>query len=202
MSRKEREQQQRRQDIVDAAERLFLQKGFAHVTMEQIAKESEFTRKTLYSYFKNREDLFTVVFLKISKIRWAILKEAIEKKESGYNKLWAFGDAYYHFAVQYPEYFRMGVYLDHNGMDFEKISTEVSEELCIYRNMALDDLRSAYKVGQQDGSLREDINININITHLCLSLRTMLNEIVLGYEKKEFYYEYLELFLSSLKSKK
>ena len=96
----------------------------------------------------------------------------------------------------------MGVYLDHNGMDFEKISTEVSEEFCICKNASLDDFRAAYQAGIQDGSLREDINININMTHLCLSLRTMLNEIVLGYEKKEFYYEYLELFLSALKPAK
>lgn len=199
VSRKERERLQRKQDIVDVAEKLFLQKGFANVTMEQIAKESEFSRKTLYLYFKNREDLFTLVYLKVSRLRWEILSNAMDSKEAGYDKLKAYGEAYYDFVVRYPEYFRMGMYLDHNGMNYEKISSEISKEFNTEKKLALFKLGASYRVGIKDDTLINIIDVDTNIKHFIFSLRTMLNEIVLGYENKEFYYSFLELFLNAIK---
>ncbi|MBI4620817.1 MAG: TetR/AcrR family transcriptional regulator [Desulfobacterales bacterium] len=65
-SRKEREYQARRSDILDAAERLFASKGFHNTTMAEIAQESEFAIGTLYQFFKNKEDLYyTMVIEKL-----------------------------------------------------------------------------------------------------------------------------------------
>ena len=46
-SRKEREYQTRRVDILNAAERVFAEKGFHQTTVAEIAKESEFAIGTL-----------------------------------------------------------------------------------------------------------------------------------------------------------
>ena len=50
LERKEREKLARKIEIVNAAERVFFEKGFENSTMDDIAKEAEFTKKTLYSY--------------------------------------------------------------------------------------------------------------------------------------------------------
>jgi AcrR family transcriptional regulator len=62
LSRKEREREARRQDILEAALRLFSQKGYHQTSMSEIAKEAEFSIGTLYGFFKNKEELFFTMF--------------------------------------------------------------------------------------------------------------------------------------------
>jgi AcrR family transcriptional regulator len=63
--RKEREKERRRQQIIVAAKRVFSQKGFNKATMEDIARESELSPGTLYLYFKNKEELYASLSLRI-----------------------------------------------------------------------------------------------------------------------------------------
>lgn len=57
-SRKERERQQHRQEILAAALTLFAEKGFQNVSMQEIAAAAEFATGTLYKFFPSKEDLF------------------------------------------------------------------------------------------------------------------------------------------------
>ena len=63
--RKEREKQMRRQQIMDAAKKVFASKGFGGATMENIAEEAEFSPATLYLYFKNKDELFASLNLRM-----------------------------------------------------------------------------------------------------------------------------------------
>lgn len=63
--RKEREKERRRQQIMVAAKRLFIQKGFGKATMEDIAREAELSAGTLYLYFKNKNDLYASLTLRV-----------------------------------------------------------------------------------------------------------------------------------------
>jgi AcrR family transcriptional regulator len=63
--RKEREKERRRQQIIVAAKRVFSGKGFNKATMEDIAKEAELSPGTLYLYFKNKEELYASLSLRI-----------------------------------------------------------------------------------------------------------------------------------------
>lgn len=50
---------QKRQDILEAAAELFPAKGFAGVSMMEIAEKANVSKLTLYSHFADKEDLFT-----------------------------------------------------------------------------------------------------------------------------------------------
>jgi len=63
--RKLRERERRRQQIIVAAKRIFSQKGFAKSTMEDIAREAELSPGTLYLYFKNKDELYASLSLRI-----------------------------------------------------------------------------------------------------------------------------------------
>ncbi|MCG6909545.1 MAG: TetR/AcrR family transcriptional regulator [Deltaproteobacteria bacterium] len=63
--RKERERERRRQQIIVAAKRVFTERGFNRATMEDIAKEAELSPGTLYLYFKNKEELYASLSLRI-----------------------------------------------------------------------------------------------------------------------------------------
>ncbi|MBP6310199.1 MAG: TetR/AcrR family transcriptional regulator, partial [Arenimonas sp.] len=49
----------KRQDILQAAAELFPAKGFANVSMMEIAERAKVSKLTLYSHFNDKEDLFT-----------------------------------------------------------------------------------------------------------------------------------------------
>jgi TetR/AcrR family transcriptional regulator len=58
LSRKEREKLRHKKEILSAALKLFSDKGFHNVSMQQIAEASEFAVGTLYNFFENKEALF------------------------------------------------------------------------------------------------------------------------------------------------
>lgn len=63
--RKEREKERKRQEIMAAAKKVFSAKGFSKATMEEIAKEAEFSPGTLYLYFKNKDELSASLSIRI-----------------------------------------------------------------------------------------------------------------------------------------
>ena len=56
--RRKREKEQRAQSILEAAKKVFLAKGYAKATMDEIALEAEISKPTVYQYFKTKDDLF------------------------------------------------------------------------------------------------------------------------------------------------
>ena len=63
--RKERERERRRQQIIVATKKVFSEKGFNKATMDDIAGEAELSPGTLYLYFKNKEELYASLSLRI-----------------------------------------------------------------------------------------------------------------------------------------
>ncbi|MBI9048633.1 MAG: TetR/AcrR family transcriptional regulator [Anaerolineaceae bacterium] len=47
-----------RQIVMDCAKGLFLEKGYEATSMEEICEVSTYSRRTIYKYFKNKEDIY------------------------------------------------------------------------------------------------------------------------------------------------
>lgn len=94
--RKEREKERRRQQIMVAAKRVFSEKGFNKATMEDIAQEAELSPGTLYLYFKNKEELYASLSLRILQYLLLRIEHVNAMKASGPDeKLTALMDAMY-----------------------------------------------------------------------------------------------------------
>src|SRR5208283_3457211 len=107
LKRREKEKKQRRKLILDAAQTLFFSKHYDEITIEEIAERSQLAKGTLYLYFKSKEALYSAVALRGSHIMNAMFKDATDKKQSGLEKGFAIGQAYYEFYKRHPHYFRM-----------------------------------------------------------------------------------------------
>ena len=59
---RERQKEQRQQQILAAAGKLFTEVGFDETTMEQIAEEAILSVPTVYSYFPSKSDLLFALF--------------------------------------------------------------------------------------------------------------------------------------------
>src|ERR1700739_4652324 len=55
-----------REAIVEAAERLFLERGFGSVTMDELAEAAGVARRTLYHQFGSKEEIFREMLLRVS----------------------------------------------------------------------------------------------------------------------------------------
>ncbi len=56
-----------REAIVAAAERLFLERGFGAVSMDELAEAAGVARRTLYNQFANKEEIFREMLLNVSR---------------------------------------------------------------------------------------------------------------------------------------
>ena len=121
ITRKELEKEQRRRDILNAAEKLFFSKGYDNVSLNEIAKEVKLGRSTLYLYFENKEELFFAIVLRGAQILYGIVLRGSKKAKTSYEKLAAFRDAYYEFSKKFPDYLKAYNYLFSGRFDLANI---------------------------------------------------------------------------------
>ncbi|MEN6293472.1 MAG: TetR/AcrR family transcriptional regulator [Methanobacterium sp.] len=121
IARKEIEKIQRRNDILNAAEKLFFSKGYENVSLKDIAKEVKLGRSTLYLYFENKEELFFAVVLRGTRILYKMINDEVKKVKSSFEKLAGFRRAYYNFAKEYSDYLRAYNYLLSGRFDLASI---------------------------------------------------------------------------------
>jgi TetR/AcrR family transcriptional regulator of autoinduction and epiphytic fitness len=55
-----------REAIIEAAERLFLERGFGSVSMDELAEAAGVARRTLYNQFASKEEIFREMLLRVS----------------------------------------------------------------------------------------------------------------------------------------
>jgi len=83
IQRREREYLTHRKEILQAAERVFAEKGFFQTTMSEIAGAAEFGTGSLYKYFKSKENLyFTLIDEKVEEINRSVRVGLSEKKSA------------------------------------------------------------------------------------------------------------------------
>ena len=56
------DKQAKKQDIIEAAMKVFAQKGFANTKMADVAEAAHIGKGTIYEYFKSKEQIFEFVF--------------------------------------------------------------------------------------------------------------------------------------------
>lgn len=76
LSRREREHEAHRQEILKVAEAVFSVNGFDGTTIEMVAKQADFSVGSIYNFFKGKEDLFRQVFLQVAEQRIAGINNA------------------------------------------------------------------------------------------------------------------------------
>lgn len=110
--RRYREKEIRIQSILEAAKKVFFEKGYLKATMEEIAYQAEVTKATIYLYFKAKDDLFYTLMLPLMDDVRQQLEEVENKLDSGKIKdgaslIKALFRSFYHGYRFSPETFRI-----------------------------------------------------------------------------------------------
>jgi len=81
VSRKEKEIQSRKKDILDAAAKLFSEKGFHDVSVDEIAEQVGISKGTVYLYYENKETLFQSIVTEKTKALYRDLQTTVDSSE-------------------------------------------------------------------------------------------------------------------------
>lgn len=101
--RRQREKEQRYQTILGAAEALFVNKGYHQTGLEEIAEAAEVSVGTVYSYFKNKEDLLVSLMQKVGNHLRIMLQEAFLKKQGTLEGIVEAGTVFFKdFCLSHP----------------------------------------------------------------------------------------------------
>ena len=76
------EENARYKRAIRTAEELFKKVGFRAVTMELVAREANVAKATLYSYFKNKDELYMVVCTRMARILRGSFEQALNKADA------------------------------------------------------------------------------------------------------------------------
>ena len=105
--RKEREKAQKREFLIDVAEEIFFEKGYEAATMDQIAAKAEYSKGTLYLYFKNKEELYIAISTRSVDLFQKIVNDEMQKSVTGAEKLAAIKNSYLRFFLEAPEHMKV-----------------------------------------------------------------------------------------------
>lgn len=106
-TRKEREYEQRRNEIREVAEAVFAERGFVSTTMEEIARRAEFSVGSLYKFFKNKDDLYVDILTARADEMEPVIYEALENGCGPLEKIRALMTARLELFWKYPRFFRL-----------------------------------------------------------------------------------------------
>jgi TetR/AcrR family transcriptional regulator len=155
--RKEREKQQRKNSILDAAEKVFFSKGFKDATMDDVAEAAELSKGTLYRYFKNKEDIHLGISARALSLLKAMFEDALRRGRSGIEKVREIGRAYFQFSQMHPDYFAAMVRFEGQEMDLTDAESAAFECHSVGTEV-LKLVARAIETGREDGTIRPDLD--------------------------------------------
>ncbi|MDZ7683536.1 MAG: TetR/AcrR family transcriptional regulator [Fodinibius sp.] len=158
--RKAREKERRRNQIVDAAEKVIFSKGLEQSTMDEIAEEAELSKGTLYLYFKNKNELYLAITQRGSDIlnkRFAQVF-ASAHDHTGLELIRLIGETYLNFVQENPDYFKAFRYYESLSDVEELQQSEFAQNCEENRREALNFIVRALQIGMQDGTVDDSYN--------------------------------------------
>ncbi len=181
--RKEREKKIRQNDIVDAAERVFFAKGFEKATMDDVAGEAEFSKRTLYVYFTSKEQLYLTIMLRaFITLNNLIKKNMIEKTaQNGLDKLRIIMESWLELNQKFPDYFKAIHFYENREVDFQN-PDEITRALYEEGEKSFQLTVKTIEEGKLDHSIREDIDV-VSTVIILWEMIIGLNTIITKKEK-------------------
>jgi len=107
LPRKERERLSKRQEILEAARKVFAEKGYEKATLDEIAERAEFSKAALYYYFDSKESLFLALFQEGIQEMDRLAETAVQGKRDCRAKVASYIEASLDYVERHSEFFRI-----------------------------------------------------------------------------------------------
>lgn len=188
--RKQRELEKRKHLIIETATSLFASKGFHNVTLDDIAKRIEFSKGTIYSHFKSKEEICAVILLDRLKNLLNTLKEVSNSCQSTSEGIRKCLDAYILFYTNHREYFQLLFFIDIFSNRF-RIPEELLKKIQQKKIACLSELQNVLKKGDKSQEMAK----HYSFRSVALVLWGMINGLIHLTESRQIKSSDLDLLI-------
>lgn len=95
-----------KETIIAAADSLFLRKGVEGTTVDDIAKEAQYSKATLYVYFKSKEEIFHHIVRKGMQLLHERFSAVLSAQADTLEAYYGMCNVFATYAEEYPLYFQ------------------------------------------------------------------------------------------------
>ena len=163
--RKEREKQQRRIDIINAAEEVFSSKGYDNSTMDDIAARAELAKGTLYLYFNTKSEICLTIAVRGLNLLKQMIEKTARQSKKNIEKLREILATCLQYQKKYPKYARALVHF-RDYIEQCRENSEMLEQAWAENDAIVTIIRGII----QNGILDKTINADIDADKLALAL--------------------------------
>ena len=156
-ARQQEEKQERRNSIIDAAERVLQDKDVESLTMADVASTARLSRSLMYVYFEDLDDIVLAVTLRGFEALHDRFVKAAAAHEAGLGKIRAIGEAYVQFAHEEPVYFDLLARFEARTTDPEEAATHEAQCLAA-GDRVIQVMTDTVQAGIDDGSIRPSLD--------------------------------------------
>ena len=156
--RKKEPRSAHREKIAAAASVLFMEKGIAATSMDDIAKAAGYSKATLYVYFKNKEEITGILVLDSMKKLYGYISSALEQQETTRTKYDLICNGLVRYQEEFPFYFKM--VLDKININFESQDYLPEEKETYHIGAKINGKLKDFLIsGIEKGDLRDNLEI-------------------------------------------
>lgn len=157
-SKKENLSKFNKDNIILAAEKLFIEYGYEKSSMDDVSKASEYSKSTVYVYFKSKEEIYNYIILKGMNILKEKMYEAVNKNKDIIDRYFDLCFAIADFQEKYPLHFD-GV-IGNISIDFdENDDNDVNKKIYIAGEEINEISFKLIKEGMDSGILRKELKL-------------------------------------------
>ena len=160
--RKEREREQRRELILNAAVELIAKNGFDKTTMEDIAQKAEFSKGTLYLYFSDKSALFAEIKITALELIQSKFSSILRQDATGVDLVMEMLNSFIDFLEEksvYAQSLMLPEIPNPDNCSIQKVGREIVTVLT-----------HALQIGLQDGSIIRKINPRTTAVQITLHM--------------------------------
>lgn len=148
--RRQKEKERRRQQILVAAKRIFSEKGYNRATVEDIAQEAELSSGTIYLYFRNKEELYVSLSLRV--LQYLNMRlEHVDPELSPEEKLRSLKTVLYD-VYEFDPLIVISMFHLQSSDILRNLSEEMVEEIKELSRKALDKINGYFRDGIEKGT--------------------------------------------------
>jgi AcrR family transcriptional regulator len=168
--RREKKKAMRQEQLVDAAEKVFLARGYEAATIDMITEEIGYNKRTFYLYFRDRDDVFFAVLLRSLRTLYALMRAAADSRREGVEKLIAMGRAYFDYFRENPVCFEFNRIFETRVYYYHRRPGEGSGEFAAQCQRANDEITDLLIDAIKDGLKDRSIALKLDPKKLMLIL--------------------------------
>ena len=150
-----------RELILDAAERMFHQRGVSRTSLQDIAKDAGLTRGAIYWHFENKGELFHAMMERVTLPMMARMTEISPEDDTRpLDKIRRNTAASFHSVVHDPQVRRV-FEIAMQKVEYVDEMQDMQQRKLQGRNECMDDMQSLLRKAQQLGQVRADGDVRV-----------------------------------------